>query len=158
MISGMKFIECILNFTPPMWTARGSWVWQRFGVERLADLPTRITPELVRECIRKLKLGKPCDAQDHAVAEMLREAPEELSIALAGISELRLLNSATEDDEEQWNVYEVTLIPKKVAPKLATDFRPVAIIPVLRKLYFLVLGRLMNTRTIPLGNWQFAFR
>ena len=89
---------------------------------------------------------------------MLREALEELSIAVAGIFEHRLPNSATEDDEEQWNVYEVSLIPKKLAPKYATDFRPTAITPVMRKLYFMVLGCLMNTHTIPLGNRQFAFR
>ncbi|MFM7985492.1 MAG: hypothetical protein ACKPKO_39875, partial [Candidatus Fonsibacter sp.] len=81
------------------------WVYR--CVDCLKDLPARITPELVRECINKLNPGKTCAARDHIVAEMLREAPEELSSILAGIFELRLRNSATEVDEEPWNVYEV---------------------------------------------------
>ena len=77
---------------------------------------------------------------------------------LARPFKLRLLNHDSKDSDIVWDSQSVLLILKKVKAVFITDFRPIAIISVVQKLYSRVLLQFADGRFNHLGAPQFAFR
>jgi hypothetical protein len=77
---------------------------------------------------------------------------------LAEIFILRTLNHSSEDVEEAWDSYSVCLIMKKTAPKAPGMLRPIALLPVLSKLYFTILLHIVKDVVSPISVYQFAFK
>jgi hypothetical protein len=80
------------------------------------------------------------------VVEMFISLNEEFHDLLAAAFVLRLLHHHTEDIDECWSMHFVTLLRKKVGAKFLTEFRPIAVIQVLWKLYSKVLELLTEHR------------
>ena len=97
-------------------------------------------------------------AEDGIATEMLSASNDENFTTLAEIFRLRALNHATETEDPAWEEHVVNLILKKVAPKMPSDLRPIAILPVLLKVYCAVRLLLVERSFDKLSEWQFAFR
>ena len=111
----------------------------------------------LRSLILSFKAGKTC-AEDNLVAEMLKQLDIDILDTLADIFKLRIMNHPSEEEDESWKVVMINLIPKKIKPRTIKDFRPIAILSVLCKLYSKLLdwltgGELVRTRAI-----QYAFK
>ena len=86
----------------------------------------------------QLQKGKTC-ADDMLVAVMLHQLDDDIWDLLATVFEMRILNHVSESDDAAWELQMVNLLRKKSIPKTVKDFRPIAIMPVLQKLYSRVL-------------------
>eukprot|EP00973_Karenia_brevis_P014522 1981641-Karenia_brevis.AAC.1 len=64
---------------------------------------------------------------------MLFHLDDDVLDELAKACVLRLLNHSSEDDDDVWDEQVLTLIMKRPNAKHITDFRPIAILPVLQK-------------------------
>ena len=89
---------------------------------------------------------------------MLFELEDDVLETIAAAFRVRLLNNETEDSEQVWSQQLVILIQKKTRPVYLTDYRPIAIMAVLQKLYSRVLllmscGTLLHHKAP-----QFAFK
>ena len=133
-----------------------AWIYGRYGREALDGFP-QINGIMVRTLITKMADGKTC-AEDHIVAEMLKSLPEETADTLAELFVLRLLNHVSEDAEEAWDIYMVPLIAKVPGANQVSQFRPIAVLPVLQKLFSMFVSHICNLRSVPLSQYQFAFR
>ena len=78
--------------------------------------------------------------------------------ALAGIFRVRLLNLAQCSSDVCWDDHLVTLLQKKGFANRVRDFRPIAVLPVLYKVYSGVILKLASPVIINLSSRQFAFR
>ncbi len=101
--------------------------------------------------------GKIC-AEDGLVAEMLRHLDIDILHLIADAFRLRILNHSSERGERAWEYVFLNLIPKILQSKTIKDFRPIAILPVLSKLFsklmdYLSAGALGRTKAV-----QFAFK
>ena len=112
---------------------------------------------LLRECLSFFKPGKTC-ADDHIVAEMLQALDDDILEVVASAFKLRLLNHDSEDFDKAWDQQIVLLIRKKLKATFITDFRPIAVISVLQKLYSRVLLELAGVKVNEFFAPQFAFR
>ena len=70
----------------------------------------------------------------------------------------RVLSHKSEDNATAWSDYSVCLIMKKLAPRSPGHLRPIAILPVLSKLYFAVLMHIVKNVVKPTSQFQFAFK
>ncbi len=101
--------------------------------------------------------GKTC-ADDGLVAEMLRHLDIDILHLIADAFKLRILNHVSEKEEMAWEHIFLNLIPKIVNPGTIKDFRPIAIIPVLAKLYSKLLDFLTSNTLGKTQAVQFAFK
>ena len=132
------------------------WIWKRFRLQDLQDLKA-FDGHILKSLILSFGSGKTC-AGDLLVAEMLFQLEVDILHQLAEVFKLRILNHETEWDDDTWCVVLLNLIPKKSVPKTVRDFRPIAILSVLSKLYSKLLewltgGVLVSTKCV-----QFAFK
>ena len=95
----------------------------------------------VEQCIKKLKRRKAC-AEDGLVAEMLKDGGRDMIDAISDVF-ADLLNGETRAPES-WNISKIVVLFKKGDATLPKNYRPIAIIPVLSKLYSSVLLRRME--------------
>ena len=103
--------------------------------------------------------GKSCSEEDMVVAEMLFLLSEEVLDLLAELFKDRLMNRQGNDDNLVWNTHVVSLIAKKGGgAEYTKDFRPIALLPVIYKLYSRILLTLVIDRMQDLSPYQFAFR
>jgi hypothetical protein len=94
-----------------------------------------ITPFTMKELLdslRKMQTGKAADTSG-IVAEMLKQDTPVLHSAILDLFNDVLTLSRPPPD--QWNITHLTMIFKKGDPKLPGNYRPIAIIPILYKLF-----------------------
>ncbi len=142
---------------PDSYNELPAWIWQRFSPSSLSTLP-RLDGYLVRKGLNRLASGKTCSKFDMVVAEMLSDLPDELLDLLADVYRYRIMNHHSEDDDELFDQHEATLIAKFFGAVRVKDYRPIAVLSVFLKLYFIILGELCGLRDLPVSKYQFAFR
>ena len=91
------------------------------------------------------------------MAEMLQALDDDLLTLLAEIFRNRLLNKSTWAADEAWDLHFVKMLRKKGFANRVKDFRPIAVLPVLFKLYSRVLLQLCPETLTQLVAPQFAF-
>ena len=102
--------------------ARPEWIYKRWNSVVLTGY-REITCYLIKEVAFSFSKGK-ASSGDRIVIEMIKELDEVILQELAGIFKLRVLNHASEDDEEAWDFHQASLILKKVAPRCSSLVRP----------------------------------
>ena len=106
--------------------------------------------------MRSLKHNRAC-SDDGLVAEMLKTDCEELVAAIAAI--LTDILRGCKECPETWKRSKLIVLFKKGDRTLPTNYRPIAIIPVLAKLYsMLILSRIERQIDKGLPVEQAAFR
>ena len=91
------------------------------------------------------------------MAEMLLELDDDVLSVLAQIFNTRLLNQSHSPNDTAWDKILVTLLRKKGFANRVQDFRPIASIPVLYKVYSRMLLRLSGIEAAGLDAPQAAF-
>ena len=130
------------------------WIHHSFSLEDT----TVIDMKCLQFAIHCLACGKAC-SDDGVVAEMLKELEEEQLIILLDLYNARLLNLPTAQGDTCWDELLVQLVQKRVGAKLLAQFRPIAIISVLSKVYSKCLLLLSVPKLgAELLSAQFAFR
>eukprot|EP00959_Pyramimonas_sp_CCMP1952_P005197 109261-Pyramimonas_sp.AAC.1 len=87
--------------------------------------------------------GKSADARG-VVAELLKEGSDKLLLAIAGLFSDILHPNA--ELPEYWRHSRLKVLFKKGDPKSVDNYRPIAILPILYKLFSrVVLGRIKDT-------------
>ena len=132
------------------------WVWRRWSRTDLQGME-EINGTMIKELIFELSSGKTC-GKDLIVAEMLFQLDEDVIEEIARSFTFRLLNHASEDEDKVWELQTLNLIKKKAQAIYIEDFRPIAIIAVLHKLYSKMLLRLTGRKCDRLVAPQYAFR
>ena len=112
---------------------------------------------MLRRALQHFKTGKTC-SHDQLVVEMLFELDDDLLDMLARAFECRCLNISPGRGDSAWNVHFVTMLRKKGFAHRVKDFRPIAVIHVLYKLYSRSLLLMTEGRLGRLQAPQFAFR
>ena len=133
-----------------------NWIYKRWKWVDL-DAFREINGAFLKEIILGMAAGKTC-ASDLVVAEMLQQLDDDLLDVLAVMFRLRLLNHYSEDSEASWNDQVLNLVKKKVRVEFIKDFRPITILPVLEKVYAILLLKLTGGKCDLLEAPQFAFR
>ena len=132
------------------------WIFKSFS-EADMDGFQKITGAMVQAAVATMKKGKTC-GEDLIVTEMLEVLDEECFEVLALAFNFRLLNHLSESWDDCWDRHCVTLLRKRAQAHLAKDFRPIAVLPVLQKLYPKVLVIISGVKDVELVALQFAFR
>ena len=133
-----------------------NWIWENWDPKVLDEFPL-LDRDLLRIALLRMARGKTC-AEDKIVAEMLFCLSDEALDVIALSFRLRLLNTPDESSDQTWSHHVVSLIMKKANATAATDFRPIAILPVLYKWYSRVLMLLVPEQIQDISRFQFAFR
>ena len=103
------------------------------------EIPS-VTVEEIDQHVRKLKRGKAADTRG-VVAEMFKVGGQLLKEVLADVFTCILVNG--DEPPESWRRNGLRVIFKKGDPKLPGNYRPITILPVIYKLFAMVLnGRL----------------
>ena len=113
------------------------------------------TIQEMKAAIRRLKIGKGGD-EVGLTAELLKHVPHEFLDAL-----LRLYNDVLYAGEPpaSWSKTLFTMLPKKLRAKQVTDFRPIANLRLLYKVFaYLLLGRLEHVLDAQQPEEQHGFR
>ena len=132
------------------------WINKSWSVEALDALPA-LDGNLVRFALSLFKKGKTC-AEDLLVAEMLLGLDDDIMELLACVFRERLLNNDHASLDSSWNSHRVNLLKKKLFQYRVRDFRPIALLPVLYKLYSRTLLLLTHGQLDIVDAPQFAFR
>jgi hypothetical protein len=123
------------------------WVYARWNSEVLDVFPLLDGSMLLNMA---LKFGKgKMSANDRVAIEMVIALDELVLSELAQCFRLRALNHESEDADDVWDAYGVTLILKKLAPTSPSDLRPIAILPCLSKLFFATWTFLISPTVTP---------
>ena len=146
-----KFYSELYNTKDPL----PRWIRDKFDKEILKKLPV-LNRHALKVLISEMPKGK-TSARDLVVVEMLQDLPDDLLDVLISVFVRRLLNEDTED-ENPWEEIFANLIEKKRHPETIKEYRPIAIIPVLAKLYSKVLLYWATPFLCVLEGPQFAFR
>ena len=143
-------------FADPLAEAVPSWIFNRWD---WADLHyfRDVDGAFLKEVVFCMASGKTC-SDDLVVAEMLQELDDDLFGVLANMFKLRLLNHVSEDSEHAWAVQSLNLVKKKMRAVMIKDFRLIAMLPVLQKIYSLMLLKLTAGKCDVLLAPPFAFR
>jgi len=145
-----------LLFLDPSGEDLPNWI---FKCWRWNDLESfrRIDCAFLKEIVLGMAAGKTC-ADDLVVAEMLHQLDDDVLDVLASMFQLRFLNHYSEDSENSWSEQVLNLVKKKARVEYIKDFRPIAILPVLEKVYAILLLKLTCGKCDNLEAPQFAFR
>jgi len=131
------------------------WIFQAGDPAHL-DVLSPFDGNVLRVLVAEMPLGK-TGARDLIVAEVLRALDPDVLDHLASMFRHRILCPGGEDTNP-WGECEANLIAKVPRPSNITQFRPIAIIPVLAKLYSKLLFWLAKPHLRELRAPQFAFR
>ena len=96
--------------------------------------------------------------EDNVVSEMLGALDLDILDHLADTFKMRILNHHSELYGKAWEDCYANLVKKVNRPTNVTQFRPIAILPVLSKLYSKLIFTLAAPSMRPLRAPQFAFR
>ena len=112
-----------------------NWIFDIVGTDILEKLP-KLTRNKLKQLIGELQRGK-TGARDLIVAERLQNLPDDILDLIIDIFIRRLLNDIEDNEKEgdPWSEIFANLIEKKINPATIREYRPIAIIPVLAKLY-----------------------
>lgn len=91
--------------------------------------------DFLKELPLEMKKGKSCAEDGPVEIEMLLLLPEEAFDLLAALFKDRLLNRNAINDPHVWAYHAVCLIAKRVRAQIVTDFRHIALLPVMYKWY-----------------------
>jgi len=130
------------------------WIFQPGDLAHL-DVLAPFDGNVLRVLVAEMPLGK-TGARDLIVVEILRALDSDVLDHLASMFRHRILHPATSPNP--WGECEANLIAKVPRPSNITQFRPIAIIPVLAKLYSKLLFWLAKPHLRELRAPQFAFR
>ena len=133
------------------------WVFGKFEIEDLAALRA-VDGYFLKEVLVDMGKGKSCAEEDNIVVEMLLHLPEEILEVLAALFQDRILNWNAKDDTHVWAFNSVCLIAKCAGAQFVTEFRPIALLPVMYKWYSKMLLEMAKPQIQNLSRFQFAFR
>ena len=131
------------------------WIHDAFNAEDLDDIG-QIDGSLLNHLILEMPLGK-VGSEDQIVVEMLRHLDVDVLDLLADVFRLRLLGHHSEHYDDSWKVCVANLVAKVKRPETIKQFRPIAILPVLSKLYSKLILFLAKPHMRELRGPQFAF-
>ena len=160
-----EILDQIVNFYSKLYNGIAepelpSWVFESWPDEELSYLPC-LNNVVLKMLISEFANGK-TGARDNIVSEMLAKIPDDILDIIVELFRLRILGRShtkdTEDVDEAWDECVANLIEKVAVPLNISQFRSLALIPVLAKLYSKVLLYLAKPSLTPLGHCQFAFR
>ena len=109
------------------------WITKQWDPRDL-DRYRAINGSFLKDLVFEMAPGKTC-SEDGIVAEMFYQLDEDILDEIALSFKYRLLNHKSGQAEEAWRVQCLNLVKKKPQAMYIKDFRPIAIIPVLQKLY-----------------------
>ena len=132
------------------------WINSSWGLEDLRVLPV-LSGALVRRELMQMGRKKTC-ANDHLVAEMLMDLDDDVMALFAQLFRDRLLNVGSCGGDEAWGEHVVRLLRKKGFQHRVRDFRPIALLPTMYKVYSRVLLALAGSTIDRFDAPQFAFR
>ena len=89
--------------------------------------------------------------------QMVTELNEVILQELTGVFKLRVLNHASEDEEEAWKFHQASLILTKASPRCPSLLKLISILSFLSKLYAAVLLAMVGDSVAYLSKYQFAF-
>ena len=89
---------------------------------------------------------------------MMHELPEEAYHILAELFQLRILNGHVADAAGTFEDYQISLIEKALNPSTMRQWRPIAVISVLAKVFSSAIAAVVKFEAIELHEHQFAFR
>ena len=153
-----EILENVEHFYTNLYNTRDPlprWIREEFDNEILEKLPV-LDRSSLRVLISEMPKGK-TGAEDLLVIEMLADLPDDLLDLIIHVFTLRMLNGEQEE-KNPWENIVANLIEKKSHPETVKEFRPIALIPVLGKLYSKVLLYWATPFLKPLEGPQFAFR
>ena len=133
-----------------------AWVFQSWG-QRTADELRDLNGFIVRVVLAKMLDGKPCHT-DCVVAEMLKYLDDQAYDEIALHSKCRVLNHVPAEDEHIWSEHFVTMIRERMGVVSIKDFWPIAVLPVMFKVFSSCLQLLAGPAIFKLRVPQFAFR
>ena len=130
------------QFYEDLYSSTGNAACSHGHVCKLQPTETPFTREELRLALSKMKAGKAKDASG-IIAEMLKEASEPLLNAILDVfNDVFYFRSEV---PAAWRKTKLVVIFKKGDPKLASNYRPIAILPVLYKLF----SRMLCDRMVP---------
>ena len=121
-------------FTPPEPDHVPKWVCKKWSAWEAAMTQSFITVDMVRKAILSLADGRTC-ASDEVVAEMLKVLEAEELRELCCLFNLRLRNEGSAAADTLFQEFVVHLIRKKPHTCKISEFRPIAILSVVYKVY-----------------------
>ena len=133
------------------------WIYGEFTERDIRHFRS-IDGYFLKEIVVGMKKGKSCAEEDLIVVEMLLYLPEEVYDLLAALFLDRLLHRNAPNDTLVWAFHSVSLIAKCAGAQFVTQFRPIALLPVLYKWYSRMLLELGKPKLQKLSKYQFAFR
>ena len=133
------------------------WIYRTWNVTESNSLLQILDCHLLRNVVNDLVKGKTC-AEDMVVAEMLQHLDDDILTVLADIFKERLLNRGKWAHDDTLDSHLVTLLRKKGFANRVKDFRPIATLPVLYKLYSKTMLEMTDGCLDNLEAPQFAFR
>ena len=133
------------------------WVYAAFDAEDMVGMRV-VDGYFLKEVLLGMKKGKSCAEEDLIVVEMLLHLPEEVFDVLAALFLDRLMHRNAKDDTHVWSFHTVSLIAKRAGAEFVSEFRPIALLPVVYKWYSKMLLELAKPQLQKLSKYQFAFR
>ena len=131
------------------------WIYDVFKKEDL-DCLGFFDGATLQNLILEMPLGK-VGTEDAIVVEILRQLDTESLDVLADAFRLRLINHPSEVNDDSWQCCVANLVAKVPRPTFAKQFRPIAILPVLSKLFSKLIALLAKPHMRQLRAPQFAF-
>ena len=149
------FFFKLFNFTGDHICPLPTWIFDFQTNDDLDDL-LFFDGKTLFNLLQEMPLGK-TGTQDMMVAEILRALDIDILNHLADIFRLRILNHCTDDLDTSWDFCIANLIPKVLRPDKISLFRPIAILPVISKLFTKLLLHLAKPHMRELRAPQYAF-
>ncbi len=142
-------------FHDPLEVSLPGWILRRWTMDDLAQFP-RIDGNLIRMVLNMFAGGK-SGGEDLIVIEMMTALDEELLEYLARAFQFRLIYHYSEDGDDCWTHHFVTLVRKVIGAKSVSQFRPIALLAAIYKIYSRLLLLLSGDLLSDLFH-QYAFR
>lgn len=126
------------------------------GEDNLTELICPVTASEITAALKRMR-NKRTGADDGLVAEMLKAASEDLVEVVAEC--FTDILSGSMDPPADWKVARLSILFKKGDANQPKNYRPISIIPVMAKLYSIVLyNRMRDTLDGQFTEEQFGFR
>ena len=151
-----NFFTDLFNVPQDQSSLLPGWIYETFTTDHLDNLGS-FDGTTLHSLILEMPKGK-TGTDDFIVGEMLAELDTDILDHLADVFRMRLLNHHSELYGSAWDHCCANLIKKVNRPLNITQFRPIAILPVLSKLYSKLIYHLAHPFVRPLQAPQFAFR
>ena len=129
---------------------------REFAAPPHSEHEARVTVKELEAALAKLKKGK-TGADDGLVAEMLKTGHADLVKAIAEF--FTEIVNGTMPPPKEWKITKLRVLFKKGDPTMPKNYRPIAVLPVMSKLFSTVLyNRIADIIDAKLSKEQFGFR